>query len=74
MASRRRSAMVACGHAHRDRIAAEQALVQQLDIGAFDEAQFDQPAFQFGRRQAGAGARATDERLDAAAKAHARVA
>ena len=31
MASRRRSAIVVCGDAHGDRIAAEQALVQQLD-------------------------------------------
>ena len=56
MASRRRSAMVVCGDAHGDGIAAEQALVQQLDVGAFDEAQLDQPAFQFRAGQAGAGA------------------
>ena len=33
--------------AHRDRIAADGALMQHLDPGALDEAEFDQPAFEF---------------------------
>ena len=73
MASRRRSAMVVCGDAHGDGIAAEQALMQQLDVGALDEAQLDQPAFQFRAGQAGAGA-VHGELMDAATKAHAGVA
>ena len=35
--------------AHRDRIAADDALMQHLDPGALDEAEFDQPAFEFDR-------------------------
>ena len=46
--------MAAQGDAHivdlqRDRIAAEQALVQQLDASALDEAQFEQASLQFNR-------------------------
>ena len=52
MASRRRTAMVTFVDANRDRIAADNALVQHLDPGAFDEAELDQPAFEFRRRTA----------------------
>ena len=47
--------------------------MQQLNMGAFDKAKFDQSAFQFGARQAGSGL-LHGKRLDAAAKAHARIA
>jgi len=40
------------GDTHRDGIAAEQALVQDFDVGAFDEPQLDQPALEFGRGHA----------------------
>ena len=46
--------------ANRDRIASDDALVQHLDPGAFDEAEFDQAAFEFDvrqRRARAAGAR-----------------
>ena len=36
-------------HLHGDGVAAEQALVQQFDLGALDEAQFEQAAFQIDR-------------------------
>ena len=61
------------GDANGDGIAAEQALVQQLDVGAFDEAQLDQPAFEFRAGQAGAGA-VHGELMDTAAKTHAGLA
>ena len=43
-----------------DRIASDNALMQHLDPGAFDKAEFDQPAFKFDRRQRGAGAAGRD--------------
>ena len=58
------------GDAHGDGIATEQALMQDLDIGAFDEAQLDQTTFEFARRQAGAAAFCIDC-MYATAKAHA---
>ena len=58
------------GDAHGDRIAAEQALVQDLDIGALDESQFDQPALKFRRRQA-CGDAPRGDGMYAATKTHA---
>ena len=40
------------GDTHGDGIAAEQALMQDFDVGAFDEAQLDQPPLQLGRGHA----------------------
>src|SRR5881394_3194507 len=57
-------------HPDRDRITAEQALVQQLDRGALDEAELDQPALELRRRQAGGRRAGHVERQDTAAKAH----
>ena len=42
---------------HRDRVAAERPLMQNLDMGALDEAELDQAAFDFAGRQAGSGDR-----------------
>jgi hypothetical protein len=61
------------GDAHGDRVAAEQALVQQFDVGALDKAQFDQAAFQLGARQAGTS-RINDKFVDSTTKTHAGVA
>ncbi len=61
------------GDAHGNGIAAEQALVQQLDVGTFEEAQLDQTAFQLRAGQTGAGA-VHREPMDAATKAHASLA
>jgi hypothetical protein len=36
---------------HRDRVTAKQALMQDLDSGAFDKSEFDQPPFQFSSRE-----------------------
>src|SRR5262249_49610432 len=38
--------------AHGDRIAAERTLVQDLDLGAFDEPELEQTALELGRGQA----------------------
>src|SRR4051794_7247308 len=40
--------------AYRDRIAPEQAFMQDLDLGPFGKAELNQAALQFGCRQAGA--------------------
>ena len=37
--------------ANRDRVAADDALMQYLDAGAFDKAELDQPALEFGIRE-----------------------
>jgi hypothetical protein len=47
--------------------------MQQLDVGALDEAQLDQPAFEFRAGQAGA-ATVHGELMDTATKAHAGLA
>jgi hypothetical protein len=60
-------------NAHCDGIAAEQTLVEDLDIGAFHEAQFKQTALEFGGRQA-CGDTASGNGEDAASEAHTRVA
>ena len=56
IASRRRSAIVVSLMPHRDRVAAERALVQDLDLRALDEAEFEQPPLELGRGQAWAPA------------------
>src|ERR1700731_414418 len=48
----------------RDRVAPDDALMQDLDPGAFDEAELDQPAFEFNGRQRGVrivGGETTDD-------------
>ncbi len=70
IASRRRRRDRGVGDAHGDGIAAEQALVQHLDVGALDEAQLDQPALQFRGRHACGDAPCGDG-MYAATKAHA---
>ena len=52
---------------HRDRVAAEPALMQNFDAGAFDEAKLQQAAFQLLRRQAEL-VRADVNRVDMAAE------
>lgn len=58
------------GDTHGNGIAAEQALMQKLDSGAFDEAQLNQAAFEFFGRQTRAATRCIDC-MYAATKAHA---
>ncbi len=58
---------------HRDRIAADRALVQDLDRRAFNKAEFDQPLLQLDRVERRGGSRGF-ERRDHAGKTARRIA